>query len=152
MKKILCVVGFFMLCSITAYSQKKDTIYYLFDTVHTAPNDRMIRIVRETLGKNTYVNYSIQCACLAYGNMPLFSSNSNKATNINKATFKTLKFIQITHLIELVKTHDNATFNDNYDVFFIEPAAQNYVVRRVLYMPGREPLQGDYGTSRPKKP
>ena len=87
-----------------AYSQdktKKDTIYYLVDTLNTPINDRLITVEKDPGLVHQF--YTIHCACLDESSLPIFRFNVNYQTVIDTKTFETLKFIELKHLLDFVR-------------------------------------------------
>ncbi len=122
-----------------SYSQsnnKKDTIYYLLDTLRIPPSDRMINA--DIAPPNKF--FIINCPCLDSGNKPVFRANMSKTTYINKEEFKRIKLIHLSTLIEIVRKNDNQHFDDKYIVFFIEPHQTKYAKQRVFFLGGNEKL------------
>jgi hypothetical protein len=156
MKIVRNVIFILLVCgSYNTYAQtsaKNDTIYYLLDTAHTAPNDRMISVE----GGNPYLFYTINCPCLSDHYMISFVSSGTKKSELDKAAFKKIKFTHIAHLIDMAIRNDNNNFNNMYTVFFVEPTGDRYIIRKVFYdhkaPPSDDRVSIPITTSKPKKP
>jgi hypothetical protein len=82
---------------------KKDTIYYLIDTVTTTKENRLITIQNQ----NEQNFLIIHCPCLYKGNEPVFRYNSSLYTTLKKSSIKAIKFAYLKNLIEVVRKNDN---------------------------------------------
>jgi len=140
MKKL--IIAFLFLHSFNIYGQKapkSDSIYYLVDTLHTSPKDRMWEIDIE----GPFKYYSVKCPCLEYNQQPTFLYNYNKSPEgiaISQEELKRLKFISLPDLIALVKNVDYKSFKNKYAVFFIESVDKGLISHRVFFTQPRKPV------------
>jgi hypothetical protein len=114
------------------YAKKKDSLYFLLDTIKTPYNDRMWDISFEG---NKY--YTILCPCLRYNGRPTFLLlKSNKIIFIDNKALVKLRKIKIISLINLAKSGaEDGSFNKLHNMFIIEPKAKQYAVSKVALMP-----------------
>jgi len=118
-----------------AYAQtkaKKDTIYYLLDTLNTPPLERMIK----TEASKDIKFYTIMCPCLKDNVEPAFQSAIASKSYVNNQVFKTYRLISLANLILFVKKNDNKQFNNKYIIYFIEPDKNGYIKRKMFFLGG----------------
>ncbi|MES2064977.1 MAG: hypothetical protein V4456_23875 [Bacteroidota bacterium] len=113
---------------------KKDTIYYFIDTAKIPVLDRMIRVDIA----NPHKFYTINCPCLSSGSNPVFRTNINNTTPVNKSKVAKIKFISLAKLIELVRKNDTPYFNDAVTIFFIEAREKIFIQERVFFLGGKQ--------------
>jgi hypothetical protein len=105
---------------------KKDTLYYLIDTIKTQKLDRMLDIKHA----DTYINYNTHCPCWNGGfelsfNYPFqwkFEDNiplKYKPVYITKKELKKIKLISLSNLIKAACSYQDA-FNNFHVLYFIE--------------------------------
>lgn len=126
---ILCLSLFGCFCSSSAQVIKKDTIYYLLDTLKTPVNDRMVTVHQNGNGQLT----EIKCPCLKAHGTPQFLSRISKKALLTKNKFESLKLISLPGLIQIVSTYDEH-FNNRYMMYIIEPNGNNYLVSLATYL------------------
>jgi len=136
-----------------SYAQsKKDTVYYLLDTLRTPIADRMIIV--ESDGANKF--YTTNCPCLAHNRSPLFRCHVPNQTYIDQVAFNKLKFVHLAQLIELAKQNNDYHFDDRHIVYFVVPSGKKYIMSKANYEKAPDPsddrviIQTD--TSKQKKP
>jgi hypothetical protein len=127
---ILCLSLFGFVCASSAQrSIKKDTIYYLLDTLKTPANDRMVTVQKNGNGQFT----EIKCPCLKAHGTPQFLSRISKKALLTKEKFGVLKLISLPELIQIVSTYDEH-FNNKYVMYIIEPKGNNYTLNLSTYL------------------
>lgn len=117
------------------YYNKKDTLYYLVDTLHTPKNDRMLEF-------NSYLRhqfYTINCPCLNNNTKPQFRTNVNNKININ-SEYTLLKFISLSGLIDFVKKNDTDDFDERHVIYFIENNGAQYTKNRAYFMGSKKTI------------
>ncbi|MDB5029420.1 hypothetical protein [Mucilaginibacter sp.] len=114
--------------------RKKDTLYYLLDTFQVPINDRMITMDRGESPSIKY--YTINCACLSSGTQPKFRYNITNQKEIDKDAFKSINLISLPHLINFVRKNDDPKLAANFDIFFVEPFGEKYIMNKALFLGG----------------
>lgn len=115
---------------------KKDTVYYLADTIKTPVKDRIL--TAETV--KDFKFYTIKCYCLTTNYHIVFRGNISKQLLLNKITFKKIKLISLPQLIELATKNDNTYFDQKFVIYFIEPAGRKYVQQKVFFLGGHNTI------------
>jgi len=112
-----CIFGW--VSQVLAQHIKKDTIYYLLDTVNTPRNDQMIFANKTKLE----IFFTIDCPCLrADGEKPIFQSINKYQKNISVQLFKSLKLSSVPLIIKLIIENDNGNdFNNKYVLCVVQP-------------------------------
>lgn len=122
-----------MINSVSAQNKlKKDTIYYLLDTLKTSINDRLVTSEIEDGRKIITVN----CHCLKNGDTPQFIYTIKFGLPLKKKIFKSLKLVKLSDLIDLTRKNDFKTFLGKYVLFIIEPLGHNYIMYKSLSVGG----------------
>ena len=135
MKKLFFAIIFFGVFNASAQEDKKvDSIYYLLDTLKTPVLDIMIHV---DIAK-PHKFYTINCPCLSSGSNPVFRTNINNGTPINRSKIAKIKFISLIDLIKLVRENDTPYFNDAVAIFFIEPREKVFIQQRVFFLGGKQ--------------
>jgi len=96
MKTKMVILELILLClsfckTYAQNSGKKDTIYYLLDTLSTPPLERMIK----TEASKDIKFYTIKCPCLKDNVEPAFESAIASKSYVNNQVFKTYRFISL---------------------------------------------------------
>ncbi|MDB5002840.1 MAG: hypothetical protein JWQ34_1065 [Mucilaginibacter sp.] len=104
---------------------KKDTVYYLLDTIMTSPGDKLLSITC-TNGANT--SLEINCPCRMDGGKPRFSYNVLKPIPLSVEKIRTINYLTLRGLIDLARHNDDLTFLYNYVLYFIKPSKDGYVM------------------------
>jgi hypothetical protein len=136
---ILCLSLFgFVSSSYAQNVMKKDTMYYLLDTLKVPINDRMVTLA-EKEGDGKF--FLIQCPCLAHDEKPQFYYRISKKISVSKKTFNSIKLISLTSLIEITKKSGN-DFRNKYVFYMIEPQNDAYIMHQSYFI-GRVDLNVD---------
>jgi len=98
---------------------KKDTVYYLLDTLAVPIKDRMFKVERE----GTAVFFLLKCKCYPFStDIPFYYDVYRKKENrIKKTEFDQIRTVPITQLIEIAIKCLEAKQVNNYEFIFIEP-------------------------------
>lgn len=131
--RILFCTLFIFLINIKAQAQniKKDTVYYLLDTLKTPVNDRIWNVEIESRSKF----YIILCRCLKYNCYPTFIRNVNVAAGtLSKSDVNKIKFISLVKLIDLAGKDGGDSFNNYHVIYFVEPSRGEYSKSQVRLM------------------
>jgi hypothetical protein len=137
---IILSLFFAIIITVTKTSQaqviiKRDTVYYLIDKVKGA-EDQLI-----TIQKQDDQNFlTIHCPCLYNGSEPVFRYNSSKSILLSQSSIKSIKFIYLKSLIQLVHKNDDASFDDKFTIFFIRALNQKYLLYRAHFL-GSQPTK-----------
>jgi hypothetical protein len=130
---LICLCFSLLTNSVFAQSKiKKDTIYYLLDTLKIPVNDRIV--TSQKMGNATFTE--IKCPCVNRNDHPWFYSPDSKKKIFSKDKFRSIKLINLVSLIEIVKNSGD-NFNKKYSFFIIEPMNNEYIVRETFF-DGRE--------------
>jgi hypothetical protein len=111
---------------------RKDTVYYLIDTLKIPVKDRMI----STETALPFKFYTLKCNCLSSNNMPVFRANLSKQNSFDKKQISKIDFISLPKLIELVRKNDDANFDDKFTIYFIEPLGKRFIGYKAFFLGG----------------
>ena len=133
---------------------KRDTIYYLVDTIKVPKADRMFLYGEEG---DTY-GYRLTCQCNTWQSDAFFVRRIDaKGLFLKKADFKKYKFITIRELIAIVVKFGNDNIR-NHDFYFAEQQEKKFLLYRVYLAHAIRPsVSNDYisfppDTNKIKKP
>ncbi|MGF7080543.1 hypothetical protein [Mucilaginibacter sp. UYCu711] len=136
---IFCLSLFGFFCSSSAQELiKKDTMYYLLDTLKIPINDRMITLAEQE-GDGKF--FLINCPCLSHDEKPQFYYRISKKISVSKKMFNSIKLISLTSLIEITKKSGN-DFSNKYVFYMIEPDNKSYVMHQSYFI-GRVDIEVD---------
>ncbi|GEM_PF-1785459 len=125
-KLLLCAICLMLSSACLGQNRiKKDTVYYLLDTIMTSPGDKLFSITC-TNGANT--SLEINCPCRMDGGKPRFSYNVLKPIPLSIEKMRTINYLTLGGLIDLARHNDNLTFFYNYVLYFIKPSKDGYVM------------------------
>ncbi|WP_025145976.1 hypothetical protein [Pedobacter jeongneungensis] len=142
MKKIKFLIFAFLFFSVyiaKAQTQKikKDTVYYLLDTLSVPAKDRMFKVERE----GPAMVYQLQCKCYPYSTSITFyyDINRKKEKIIKISEAKKIKTVSITELISLaVKSLLKEEANE-YKFVFLEPSGNDINLINMVLAPPYNP-------------
>jgi hypothetical protein len=125
-KLLLCAICLMLSSACLGQNRtKKDTVYYLLDTIMTSPGDKLFSITC-TNGANTLLE--INCPCLMDGGKPRFAYNILKPIPLSIEKMRAINSLTLGGLIDLARHNDNLTLFYNYVLYFIKPSKDGYVM------------------------
>lgn len=129
MRRKLGLILFLLIYSLNAFSQKKDSVYYLIDTLNTPKNSQIWEIGIE----NPFKYYTIKCPCLEFGRSPTFiyRPDMQKAIMIKQKELKLFKQTNLSGLIQKAKEATNKDSANKYTFFIIEPKGKLFIINKV---------------------
>lgn len=124
-----------------AQSVKKDTLYYLLDTLAVPVKDRLFSYEAE----NANIKWvTINCACLESGVKPQFRINTRNQKIVDIRWLQRHETVSLSYLLNYLRTKDDARLISNFDLFFIEPNdAHSFKINKVVFAGGKRQLSDD---------
>ncbi len=123
-KLLMMFLSLFILTNKTTAQVKKDTIYYLLDTLNTPVKDRLITVEKD--GSDTFVR--INCHCMKNYEIPVFVFNSKYGIPLQRKVFKSLNTLTLIRLMELARAVTSIDFQIHHVFYIIEPKGKDYVM------------------------
>ena len=109
---------------------KKDTVYYLVDTIKVPDNDRMIEIGIE----GDFYCYRLMCQCYPNQTNPVFTYiRHRKGISLTNIQLSKIKLINLKTLIRLAALH-GITPKKNVAYFFIEYKNKQPICHEVVLL------------------
>ncbi len=117
-----------------AQSVKRDTLYYLLDTLAVPAKDRLFKYESE----NANIKWiTINCPCLDHNIKPGFRMNISKQKIVDRKWLQTNQTIGLSSLLNYLKTHASQKLSNSFDLFFVEPnGRKSFKINKVLFLGG----------------
>lgn len=134
------ILAIILLCSSfgKAQSIKKDTLYYLLDTVSVPAKDRLFSYEAE----NATIKWiTINCPCLEYGIKPPFRMNISNQKIVSREWLQTNETVGLTYLLSYLRTKDSPSLSNSFDLFFVEPNdSSSLKINKAVFLGGGKNL------------
>jgi hypothetical protein len=139
--KITLIILSLSCLTILGFSQlvKKDTLYYLLDTLRTPRNDQMMvaHIFTPTnSARNAKRVFVIDCSCLKPdGGNPTFEALVRYEKTVGQEFFNSLRLTSISSVIKHAIDNDSGNkFNEKYVFYVLTPSKSGeYLLSRTIF-------------------
>lgn len=117
-----------------AQSTRRDTLYYLLDTLAVPAKDRLFTYESE----NATIKWiTINCPCLEYGIKPPFRMNISKQRIVAREWLQINETVSLPYLLNYLRTKDSPSLSNSFDLFFVEPNdAHSLKINKAVFLGG----------------